>query len=300
MAAVQALIDAANASLTTDDATAFANTLTEDVFFEIIDDGSFGAVGRDTIATAFSGDPDPDFHVTLVSSQVSGNTVTGLVNVTDRDSVAAGVDRYVQPFTAVVDGGLVASLKLRLDLSDAQTATYLAYLQSQPDDGDDELPPGTVQVDLAGDQPGTVAVGEFDGTTFVVVNIDPGAEGAIQPAHVHTGTCASPGAIVYPLASIVDGSSFTLLSASPAQLLDNNYIVNVHLSEAQIGTYVSCAVLEASAATSTPKPTKTPSVVLPNTGTGGSGSESPWLVIALLTSGAAMLAGMGALRMARR
>jgi hypothetical protein len=294
LAAVQALLDGANAAFPAGDGAPFANAFTEDGFFESIEDGSFGAVGRDALASIGSGDPDPDFHVTLVSSQVDGNTVTGVVNVTDRNSVAAEVDRYVQPFTAVVDGGLVSSLKVRLDTSDAQTATYLAYQQSQG--GDDEGPPpdGTT-IDMAGDQPGQAFIADADdGVAFIGVQIDPAAEGAIQPAHIHTGTCASPGPVVYPIASIVDGGSFTALSVSKADLLSNNYIVNVHLSADAMGTYVSCAVLEA------PAPAPQPTTVLPKTGTGGPSGESPWLVIALMTAGAAMLAGLGAVRMARR
>jgi hypothetical protein len=327
LATVQAAIDAANASLTGEDATPFAAHFTEGAFFEIIEDGSFAFVGRDAIASGLSSQPgeaDTNFHVTLVSSQVNGNTVTGVFNVTDRDSVAAGVDRYVQPFTAVVDGGLIASLRLRLDTSDAQTATYLAYVQSQPGD-DGGLPPDTVQIDMAGDQPGSASVGHFDdSTTFVIVNIEPGAEGAIQPAHIHTGTCASPGPIVYPLASVVDGNSFTQFSVPPGDLLSNNYIVNVHLSEVAIGTYVSCARLEAPpaptatapASTATapaptatapasaaiaPAPTATPLPSLGNTGTGGARDNSaalPWLLLGIAALGAA--GGAGFVLMRRR
>jgi hypothetical protein len=304
LATVQAAIDAANASLTGEDATPFAAHFTEDAFFEIIADGSFAFVGRDAIASGLSSQPgeaDTNFHVTLVSSQVNGNTVTGVFNVTDRDSVAAGVSRYVQPFTAVVEGGLIASLKLRLDTSDTETATYLAYVQAQPGDGGD-LPPDTVQIALAGDQPGSAFVGHFDGTTFVVVNIDPGAEGAIQPAHIHTGTCASPGPIVYPLASVVDGNSFTQFSVPPGDLLDNNYIVNVHLSADAIGTYVSCAALEAPApptatapapTATAPAPTATPLPSLGNTGTGGAHDGNgvlPWL-LGIAALGATGVAG---------
>jgi hypothetical protein len=303
IAVAQALIDAANQSFPAGDPTAFVNKFTEDGVFTGQDDG-FAIVGRTAMMFAFSQDgPDSNFHITLTSSQVDGNTVTGSLDVIDQDTVDAGVTRHIELFTAVVDGDLVASLSLAYDHDDPDTQTYLAYTASQDDGGNDQPPPGAVTIDLAGDQPGQATIFDADdGVAIVGLQIEPGAEGVLQPVHVHTGTCASPGPVVYPLASIVDGGSFTALSVSKADLLSHDYIVNVHLSPDAMGTYVSCAALQAPAPTSTARPaaTATPGVVLPKTGTGGAGSESPWLAIALMTAGAAMLAGLGALRMARR
>jgi hypothetical protein len=245
---------------------------------------------------AFGQEEDPDFQVTLVDSQVDGATVTGSIEVVDADTIAAGVTRHIELFTAVTEGDLVASLTLTYDESDPETATYLAYLEENAE-GDEGPPEDTVELAMDGDQEGSVFVGGFDDFGILFIEIDPGTEGVLQPAHVHTGTCDEPGPIVYPLGLVKDGGSFTLLSASQSDLLENDYIVNVHLSEAEMGTYVSCAAL----VEPDEEPTdEGPTIQLPPTGSGSAGTDSPWLIVALVAAGAAGLAGLGGVRMARR
>lgn len=293
LAVVQNLVDAANASIPTGDSATFAAAFTEDGFFENIDGGSFGIVGREAITGAFGEEADPDFNVTLLNSEVDGNTVTGSVRVVDADSVAAGVPSHIELFRAVVEGDLVASLRITYDTTDPDTVTYLQYLADNEEE-DEGPPPGTVELDMEGDQEGSVFLADLDDVRAVALEIDPGADGVLQPAHVHTGTCEEPGPIVYPLATVKDGGSFTLLSASVDDLLESDYIVNVHLSEAEPGTYVSCAPLVA------PEQEEEPTVQLPPTGSGGTGAGTPWLFVALAAALAAGLAGLSALRMRSR
>ena len=70
-------------------------------------------------------------RVTNISRQVSGNTVTG-VNESASDTIrAAGVERIRFSFTDEWRGDKISSRILVIDVSDAQTATYLAYLAAQ-------------------------------------------------------------------------------------------------------------------------------------------------------------------------
>ncbi len=88
---------------------------------------------------------------------------------------------------------------------------------------------GTVTFTPDGDQ--TTVLVELEGDT----STDP------HPAHIHDGTCtdfqAEP---AYPLENVVDGRSESTVDASIDELLDEPYIVNVHKSEAEIGTYIAC------------------------------------------------------------
>jgi hypothetical protein len=162
-----------------------------------------------------------------------------------------------------------------------------------------------------GNQPGIAVVFEDQGLTVVGLFIEAGAAGVLQPAHFHTGTCASPGPIVQPLASVLDGSSFTLLSAPIDQLIDKGLIVNVHKSVAEASTYVSCGeLLSAPEPEPTVAPAATPTarvatgVTAPNTGTGGGIAGGSWgwtlMIVALFSVGVLITMGTVAVRLGVR
>jgi hypothetical protein len=120
--------------------------------------------------------------------------------------------------------------------------------------GDDEEPAaetttaaaggGTVTVDLAeqngSGQSGTATLESMDGgMTHVTIELSsPPADP--QPAHIHSGSCAELGDVVHPLTNIEGGSSETDVAASLEDLQAGDFAVNVHMSEADIGTYVAC------------------------------------------------------------
>jgi CHRD domain-containing protein len=120
--------------------------------------------------------------------------------------------------------------------------------------GDDEEPAaeattaaaggGTVTVDLGeqngSGQSGTTTLESMDGgMTHVTIELSsPPADP--QPAHIHSGTCAELGDVVYPLTNVEGGSSETDVAASLEDLQGADFAVNVHRSEADIGTYVAC------------------------------------------------------------
>lgn len=62
-----------------------------------------------------------------------------------------------------------------------------------------------------------------------------------QPAHVHVGSCATLGAVKYPLNNVVTGNSTTVLSVSLDQLkAELPLAINVHKSAVESGVYVAC------------------------------------------------------------
>jgi hypothetical protein len=289
--------------------------LAEDfIFTQIDDEGSFAVVGKPAFAIILEDVVALNNTTVLTDLATNGNVVTGVAEFSDDESDAAGVDRYLQPFTITLnDAGLVTKADFTYDTTDQQTAEYLEYQASQEEDGEDEgPPPGSVTVALAaqpgGNQPGEAFIFEEDGVTFVGLTVEPGPADVLQPAHFHTGTCAAPGPIVEPLAMVLNGESFTILSAAQAELVDTGLIINVHKSVAESSVYVSCGqVLSAPAPAPTAAPTTAPpapaptatvatGVTAPDTGNGGDtpGTNADWLaIVALLTSAAAIAAGVG-------
>ncbi|MDO8522858.1 MAG: DUF4382 domain-containing protein [bacterium] len=69
--------------------------------------------------------------------------------------------------------------------------------------------------------------------------------GATHPAHIHLGSCASIGAVKYPLNSTVDGKSETTINVSLASLKAQMPLaINAHKSPDEPGVYVACADLK--------------------------------------------------------
>ncbi len=61
-----------------------------------------------------------------------------------------------------------------------------------------------------------------------------------HPAHIHAGQCPTPGAVVFPLTSVTDGTSETTVAATMEQIMAAPHAVNVHESQAEIENYISC------------------------------------------------------------
>jgi Cu/Zn superoxide dismutase len=75
--------------------------------------------------------------------------------------------------------------------------------------------------------------------TTVAVELS-GAPATPQPAHIHDGTCATLGDVVYPLTNVENGASETTVDAPLSDLQGADYDINVHESEEMIQTYVAC------------------------------------------------------------
>ncbi|MGA8099286.1 MAG: hypothetical protein WB810_11585 [Candidatus Cybelea sp.] len=66
-----------------------------------------------------------------------------------------------------------------------------------------------------------------------------------QPVHIHTGTCAKLGGVVYPLTDVVNGeSTSTVKGVTIDKLLTATHAINVHESAAALDKYVACGNIE--------------------------------------------------------
>ena len=91
---------------------------------------------------------------------------------------------------------------------------------------------------------GTATLTEEDGKTKVTLEMQGGADGVPQPAHIHVGACPDVGAVAYPLTNVVDGKSETILDVTLGELSVKQPLgINVHKSGAEAKVYVSCGDL---------------------------------------------------------
>lgn len=101
------------------------------------------------------------------------------------------------------------------------------------------------EIDKSG-QTGTMTLtATKDGKTKVVLALTGGKFTEAQPAHIHEGSCPTPGAVKYPLTNVVNGKSETTLAVTLEDLLAMPTLaVNVHKSAAEVKTYTSCGDLK--------------------------------------------------------
>ena len=107
-----------------------------------------------------------------------------------------------------------------------------------------------------GTQAGKVHTEVMGAMTKVTLDMTPGTAGSPQPAHIHVGTCPGVGAVKYPLTSVVNGKSETIVNTTMAELASTQYSINVHLSVPDAAKYTACVNLplaSASLATSLPR-----------------------------------------------
>ena len=94
-------------------------------------------------------------------------------------------------------------------------------------------------------QSGSGSVTAKSGGVQVTFAVSNAPKGAVEPAHIHAGTCAKLNPAPWKvLANVVNGKSSTLVAGvSIAQLKKGPYAINVHKSAKDIATYVSCGNL---------------------------------------------------------
>ena len=94
---------------------------------------------------------------------------------------------------------------------------------------------------------GTATLEDEDGSLKVTLKLKNTVLGIIapaKPAHIHFGSCANIGDVKYPLNSVVNGKSETIIKTSLADLKAQlPLVINVHKSDAEAGTYVACTDL---------------------------------------------------------
>jgi len=94
-------------------------------------------------------------------------------------------------------------------------------------------------------QSGSGTVAAKSGGVQVTFQITNEPKGAVEPAHIHSGTCAKLNPAPWKvLANVVNGKSSTLVpGVTIAQLKKGPYAINVHKSLKQLSVYVSCGNL---------------------------------------------------------
>ncbi len=88
---------------------------------------------------------------------------------------------------------------------------------------------------------GTAVLTAEGASTRVVVSLKGVPKGRVEPIHIHEGVCGhiNP-APKWPLKSLMDGKSETVVPVSLEDLLKGKYAINVHESSRDIAVYVAC------------------------------------------------------------
>lgn len=98
----------------------------------------------------------------------------------------------------------------------------------------------TMKAQNGSGEDGTATLSQNGDSLVVTIALTNGTT-APQPAHIHTGSCATLGGIKYPLTNVVDGKSTTTLKGvTLASVQTGGLAINVHKSTSDLGTYVSC------------------------------------------------------------
>lgn len=88
---------------------------------------------------------------------------------------------------------------------------------------------------------GTAILKEENGQVKVTINLTGYTKDVEQPVHIHIGECPGVGAVKYPLTSIVNGASTTILSVTLESLKKELPLaINVHRSATEVSVYTSC------------------------------------------------------------
>lgn len=90
----------------------------------------------------------------------------------------------------------------------------------------------------------TATLTEVDGKTIVTLDLKNTPAGSNEPAHIHVGSCPTPGDVKYPLTNAVDGKSETTLAVTLDQLIAAKPLaINVHKSPQEVAIYLYCGNL---------------------------------------------------------
>lgn len=126
---------------------------------------------------------------------------------------------------------------------------------------------------------GTATLTEIDGKTNVTLVLNGAPSGVTQPAHIHTGTCATIGGVVYPLTFPLNGRSDTTLGVTIDNLLSQLPLaINVHKSTSEANIYVSCGDISNTSSISSPsqgQPSPTTSQTVNDDRSGGGTFSTP-------------------------
>ncbi|MDQ3614302.1 MAG: hypothetical protein M3412_08260 [Chloroflexota bacterium] len=105
---------------------------------------------------------------------------------------------------------------------------------------------------------GTVTLYDLDAFTLLAILIEDGGE--VHPGHIHEGTCDDLDPQPFaPLNNVTNEEvSLSLVDTPLAELLEDDYSVDLHLSPNELGTLIVCADIEGTPTPATPVPAATP------------------------------------------
>lgn len=252
-----------------------------------------------------------DTQLTLISCEVSDNTVTATYEERGRREQAVGVDRIIFFGVSELEGDtLLSDRTAGVDMEDPQSAQFVTYLFGTAFLMFD-MGPGRD----ADQSPGAVAMERYPDFTTVGVRVAPGPAGVPQPVNIHEGTCANLGPVAFALRDMAGGVSYTVLDGVPgSQLQTGNYAIAVQKSQDEPEVYVACGDIPAAAAVPPAEPAPAaeeappvapaPAGALPAAGSGGllgeeDGSVPTWWYALAGTGALLVLAGLAGLGVTR-
>lgn len=104
--------------------------------------------------------------------------------------------------------------------------------------------PTTIKLDAQSDsgQNGTAILTPLaGGKTEITIKVANPPSAIAQPAHVHEGTCANLNkAPKYPLTSVINGTSTTVVNVDLETMMKTPHAINVHKSGPEAAIYVAC------------------------------------------------------------
>lgn len=113
---------------------------------------------------------------------------------------------------------------------------------------------------------GTASIRDVSGKAQVTLSLSGGTATDVHPAHIHKGTCAELGAILYTLDSVEGNASTTTLDDSATTVLGQKPVaIEVHKSTSELGVYYACADVVTSSATTNTNTTTTANTNTTNT-----------------------------------
>ncbi|MEP7103972.1 MAG: CHRD domain-containing protein [Candidatus Dojkabacteria bacterium] len=179
-----------------------------------------------------------------METETSTATTESSTTVQDNDS-SRGMMIAVIAVIVIVIIGIIAFLMLRNN--------YVAPVTPAPAPVPVVNPPAPVSSSVSNDnnefiltaqngseQDGTAVLTEVGSQVQVTLHFPTGVS-TPEPAHIHMGSCPTPGTVVFPLTDVVDGASVTMLDTSISALKAlGNIAINVHKSAAESSVYMSC------------------------------------------------------------
>ncbi len=96
---------------------------------------------------------------------------------------------------------------------------------------------------------GNVWLGEYPFGTIVAISLAGTQAGNTYPAHLHIGNCGSGGGISVSLESVVGetGLGITVTDVPYTTLFSEDYYLNIHASQTDMGTILACTEIGANA-----------------------------------------------------